>query len=142
MKKKNQNKIAFVGSFDYFHEGHWDIVLQVLDQYDVIYIIIANNPQKQSHSLQARKDYLKNFLQSHPVAHTKIYIKTTSGLTTSILKKLHVNEILRGYRDTTDQIYEDQLYATYLTTMPTLKRVLVASRPAYVNYASSKLKQE
>ncbi len=134
------NKIAFVGSFDYFHTGHWYVVSQVLGQYDVIYIIIANNPSKHSHSLALRKKHLQDFLKSCDFKGSQIYIKTTSGLTTEMLKKIKVNHLLRGYRNDEDKSYEDELYQTYLLTMPNLKRTLIKSDIKHQAIASSKLK--
>ena len=43
---KTIKRALYIGSFDPFTSGHYDILLQAEKLFDEIIIVIANNPQK------------------------------------------------------------------------------------------------
>ncbi len=122
-----KNKIAFPGSFDFIHEGHIYLINSQIDNYDVLYIVISNNPEKHHSSLMIRKILIILSLLKHKIDFKKIKIIKNRGLTVDILNKFNIDTILRGYRDLNDYVYENQLYEKYLLYKPELKRILVKS---------------
>lgn len=137
MKKKKNNYIAFPGSFDFIHEGHLFLIRNQIENYDKIFIIISNNPNKNHSPLFIRKIKIIVAILKNRIPFYKIKIIKNKGMTTDILKKYDINVILRGYRNIDDYIYENELYDKYLLLKPDLKRVLIESTTKYKDFRSS-----
>lgn len=137
--KKNKNKIAFPGSFNFIHEGHIFLIKSQIDKYDNIYILISNNSEKFNYSFFSRKNKIKKIIKEQQLDTKKIKIIVNKGLTTDKLKKLKIDTILRGYRDENDYEYENNLFEVYKKDIPNLKRILIKSDEEHRNIRSSSL---
>ncbi len=98
----------YIGSFDPFTNGHYEIIKQAEKLFDKLYVVISkNNNKKRRFSenlcLEAIKPYLNN--------NTEIFI--SDKLTTDIFQEKNCTYLIRGLRNTTDYLYEEQLLQMY-----------------------------
>lgn len=100
-------KIAvFPGSFDPFHNGHRDIVEQILPVFDKMIIAVGINDQKKyMFSLKERMKLIERNFEGEK----KIVIECYKGLTVDFCKKVNAKFIIRGIRNSTDFEFEKSI---------------------------------
>ena len=110
---------VYVGSFDPFTNGHFEVLDQAVQIFDKVYIGVGINPDKQS--LFNETDRME--MIHHTVKRNyykleqegKIVTKCYKGLTASFLKKIQeANQgqqvfLIRGLRNSVDYGYEENL---------------------------------
>lgn len=96
-------RAIFPGSFDPFHEGHYDILVRAQKLFKKIIIFIGNNNQKNSTDFLKRLEQIKKFLE---LRNNKVRIVYGNENTVDIAKKYHCNYIIRGIRNINDFEYE------------------------------------
>lgn len=96
-------KAIFPGSFDPFHEGHYDILVRAQKLFKKVIIFIGNNNQKKSTDFLQRLEQVKKFLE---LRNNKVRIVYGNENTVDIAKKYHCNYIIRGIRNINDFNYE------------------------------------
>lgn len=119
--------IVFPGSFNPFHEGHWEIIQRISSKYLVL-ILISNNPKKENASFQDRYRQINNFLSLNNKDVNNVIVGINYGLTTEYLNQINCNLVLRGYRNKIDLKYEKQLLNEYRKTKPELNIKLLKSK--------------
>ena len=95
-------KCVYAGSFDPFTVGHYDIYKQAKEIFDEVILVIANNP------LKVRK------FDAHKmdkILREKFGINVVSygGLVADYCRENGVNFLVRGIRNTTDYLYEENV---------------------------------
>ena len=109
----------FPGSFDPFHEGHAFVVQAALRDFDRLYIVISWHDQKvRHHSFQSVFQTLVARYGSNP--RIQIMINATE-LTTTLARRLKCWNLVRGYRNIADLVYEYHLAHQYLAQAPQLR---------------------
>lgn len=96
-------RAIFPGSFDPFHEGHYDILVRAQKLFKKVIIFIGNNNQKKSTDFLKRLEQIKKFLE---LRNNKVRIVYGIENTVDIAKKYHCNYIIRGIRNINDFEYE------------------------------------
>lgn len=96
-------RAIFPGSFDPFHEGHYDILVRAQKLFKKVIIFIGNNNQKKSTDFLQRLEQIKKFLE---LRNNKVRIVYGNENTVDIAKKYHCNYIIRGIRNINDFEYE------------------------------------
>ena len=96
-------RAIFPGSFDPFHEGHYDILVRAQKLFKKVIIFIGNNNQKNSTDFLKRLEQIKKFLE---LRNNKVRIVYGNENTVDIAKKYHCNYIIRGIRNINDFEYE------------------------------------
>ena len=96
-------RAIFPGSFDPFHEGHYDILVRAQKLFKKVIIFIGNNNQKKSKDFLQRLEQVKKFLE---LRNNKVRIVYGNENTVDIAKKYHCNYIIRGIRNINDFNYE------------------------------------
>ena len=109
-------KALYIGSFDPFTSGHYDILKQAEEIFDEIIIVVANNPQKKR---RIDADICAYAIQSI----TKNEVKVSNALTTDLMKYYQCDYLIRGLRNTTDYLYEENLIKQYKLLNPNIKVV-------------------
>lgn len=109
-------KALYIGSFDPFTNGHYDILKQAEEIFDEIIIVVANNPQKKR---RIDADICAYAIQSI----TKNEVKVSNALTTDLMKYYQCDYLIRGLRNTTDYLYEENLIKQYKLLNPNIKVV-------------------
>ena len=133
----NCNIAIFVGSFDPFHIGHLHILKKANSFFSKVYIVVANNPTKQSQSsFDKRVSIIKQILIEN---NLKNQIIINDGLTTDIYDNLKADYIIRGVRNHEDYIYEMDLLKKYKKLNPNIKIIYFYSDEEYINIKSSNI---
>ena len=99
----------FVGSFDPFTNGHYEIVKKSLALFDKVVIGIGINSNKKR---LFEKDTMKNAISElfkNEIAKGKIEVIVYDGLTAEIAKQYNINYIIRGLRNSNDYNYEEEI---------------------------------
>lgn len=109
-------RALYIGSFDPFTDGHYDILKQAEEIFDEIVIVVANNPQKKR---RIDADICAYAIQSI----TKNEVKVSNSLTTDLMKYYKCEYLIRGLRNTTDYLYEENLIKQYKLLNPNIKVV-------------------
>ena len=107
-------RAIFPGSFDPFHEGHDFVVQKGLEDFDLIYIVISWNENKE------------RFFSYFKSKKIKVLINKRQ-LTVNIARKLNCFNIIRGYRNEEDLKYEQKLKSQYLMLEPKINFILYKS---------------
>lgn len=99
----------FVGSFDPFTNGHYEIVKKSLALFDKVVIGIGINSNKKR---LFEKGIMKNAISElfkNEIAKGKIEVIVYDGLTAEIAKQYNINYIIRGLRNSNDYNYEEEI---------------------------------
>ena len=98
----------YAGSFDPITNGHLDIIHRALAVFDVIYVGVLENVEKQSlFSVNDRVAMISNSVQSD-----QVYVDGFTGLLVDYARQKQVNTIIRGLRAVSDFDYEFQMSLT------------------------------
>lgn len=132
----------FPGSFDPFHRGHEFVVDQALkNKFEKIYIVVSWNEDKiRNLSLEKSKQMIEQIYQSNN--KIKVLINKNK-LTVDIARELNCFNIIRGYRDEQDLIFENQLKNNYLKEEPRINFILfhstIKERSSNINKNNKKM---
>lgn len=125
---------VFPGSFDPITIGHVDIVTRALPLFDLIYIAIGENSQKQSlFSIEQRMEWIQSIFKDN----LKIKVIRYQGLTANFCKSIEARFIIRGIRNATDFDYEKTISQINHTLVDKLETVFLISRPELSHISST-----
>lgn len=107
MNAQREPSIAlFVGSFDPFTIGHWDVVDRALSLFDRLIIGIGVHPSKKCLlSAEERLYQIRTLYQDNP----RVEVCAYSGLTIDLAKEYGARHIVRGLRSSLDFEYEKNI---------------------------------
>lgn len=113
-------RALYVGSFDPITNGHYQIIKQAEDLFVDVIVALAHNPSKQRRfkpysCLNAIAPYLKS--------STDLQYLKSNELTTNAFQRLECDYLIRGLRNTSDYLYEEQLFYMYKELCPDIKVV-------------------
>ncbi|MGL5591061.1 MAG: pantetheine-phosphate adenylyltransferase [Metamycoplasmataceae bacterium] len=97
----------YPGSFNPFHKGHFSIIKKALKIFDLIYVVVTLNPDK-----EIANDLLLNArtIKKHFRNNNKIIVLTNDNkLTATLASELGAEFIIRSSRDNLDFKYELEL---------------------------------
>lgn len=102
-------KAIYPGSFDPCTLGHLDIIERSAKLFDVIYVGVLNNSQKNSlFSVEERVNMIKELTKDMP----NVKVLSFDGLLVDFAKEIGVSTVIRGLRAITDFEYELQIAQT------------------------------
>lgn len=118
-------RAIFPGSFDPFHEGHDFVIQKGLEDFDLIYIVISWNENKERFFsyFKSKKIIKRKYKKNKKI---KVLINKHQ-LTVNIARKLNCFNIIRGYRNEEDLKYEQKLKSQYLMLEPKINFILYKS---------------
>lgn len=100
-------KIAVTGTFDPFTKGHKDLIINALNDFDQVHVVVLDNPEKKvEYSLS---DRLKMIELSIAEYGDRVVIDYFDGLAVDYCNKNGIKYILRGIRDDRDFVYEREM---------------------------------
>lgn len=113
-------KALYAGSFDPFTNGHLSIVEQSAKLFDEVIVGIADNSNKSRNTdiwimHDAIKDSLKHL--------DNVIVITISGLVADYCKKKNIGYLVRGLRNTSDYLYEENIAKINSEINPDLKTI-------------------
>lgn len=129
----------FPGSFDLFHQGHYDLVLRALVLFDKLFIVVADNPYKKQASLAQRYSQVCAFFAQNVTAGIEIVPWPYNIV--SFARKYGVKFIIRGIRNVHDFWWEKKIAKCYQKAGD-IELVYFLAKDAYVSFSASKLLQK
>ncbi len=132
METNSTKKILFPGSFEPFHNGHLKVLLSIIDDFDKISILVADNPSK-PHILSKndRKRLILKVLNANlnedQLKKIKVSILKEGDITSNFARRQKFNLILRGVSEIKKEAngyhipeYETNLLSKYHDEFPEL----------------------
>lgn len=128
----------YPGTFDPITNGHLDIIQRGLKIFDVLYVVVPNNIQKNTlFSVEERIDLLKEVLKDYD----NVVIDSTDKLTVEYAKSVGAFAMLRGLRMMSDFEYELQLSAINKVMEKEIETIFVMSSYDLSFISSSSVKE-
>ena len=108
VSKTTLTKAMYAGSFDPFTNGHLDIVKEASAIFDEIYICIAYNPNKKRVTNEYdMADAIRDTLKMNNINNA--YVVVYDGLIADFCMKKEIKYLIRGLRNTSDYMYEENI---------------------------------
>ena len=121
-------KAVYAGSFDPFTLGHLDIVEQAVPLFDEIEILFcANSNKKRFTSAVKMCDQVTEYCKIHFGSKVKVYL-VSNYLVADYCKTYDVDYLIRGLRNTTDYLYEENIANINNEINPDLKTIYFRTR--------------
>ena len=137
-RRKNMTKAIYVGSFDPFTWGHWDILTIASKLFDEVHLVFAINSQKtRSYDANEQAAALKNYCLECRI--TNVIITVTDQLLVDYAKQNDIQYIVRGVRNPTDYEYETNIANINKMLYPECQLIFIQSN--YPNISSSFVKE-
>lgn len=132
-------KIAvYPGSFDPVTNGHVDIVERASKIFDLVYVAIIANPEKDAYfDIKEREEMLKSAIRHI----RKAKVESFDGLLVDYAERKKAHAIVRGLRAVSDFDYEFQMALTNLRMCPKIETIFIMTDYKYSYLSSSLVKQ-
>lgn len=129
----------YPGSFDPLTKGHVDMIERAAKIFDTVYVAIATNTSKKSlFTIEEKLDLAK---QSTAYLENVEIIPLEAGLTVNLAKKLGVQVLIRGLRNTNDFEYETNVALMNKLQNSDIETVFLLSDEKYRFVSSSIIKE-
>lgn len=110
-------KALYIGSFDPFTNGHLDIIKQAENIFDEVLIVVATNSNKKRRfTVGSCMSTMAPLLGKN----TQLGV-SNNALTTDIMGLNNCDYLIRGLRNTSDYLYEEQLFQIYKELKPDIR---------------------
>lgn len=130
---------VYPGTFDPVTNGHIDIIERALKLFGKLYILVGENPQKDTtFTAEERIDMLKQALKRH---NNKIEVEHFDGLLLDYVKKKRSNVIVRGLRAISDFEYEFQRAQFNREFAKDIETIFIMTKDDYAFLSSSIIKE-
>lgn len=142
MRKRKIRLGLYVGSFNPFHVGHNDILLQAESLFDKVVVAVGTNPAKYEGELKVIPEPKNHKIQGVPRRFQQMkFFGLLSDFTWDLEKDGYYDvTIIRGFRDG-DDIKSELTQRKYLWNLnPNLKYVFLTSKPGFEHISSSAIR--
>ncbi|MGN1375204.1 MAG: pantetheine-phosphate adenylyltransferase [Prevotella sp.] len=130
-------KAVFVGSFDPFTVGHYDIVQRALPLFDKLIIGVGVNERKvYMYDVEKRVADITRIFNTNP----KVEVKTYKDLTVDFAKREDAKFIVKGVRSVKDFEYERE-QADINRRISGIETLLLCADPQYSGVSSSVVRE-
>jgi pantetheine-phosphate adenylyltransferase len=129
---------VYPGSFDFFHNGHLDVVERALEIFDRVIVAVAGNPDKRSplFSIEERLDMIRESLEGMPGAE----VDSFTGLTVDFARSRGAQTLVKGLRAYSDFDAELQQALMNRKLAPDVHTIFLMSSFTHIFVSSSILK--
>jgi pantetheine-phosphate adenylyltransferase len=118
----NKKRALYAGSFDPFTNGHLSIVKKAAELFDEVIVGLAiNSDKKRCTATWHMKDAIINQLKELNI--NNVIVVTIDGLVADFCEKQNVSYLIRGLRDTSDYLYEENIAKINNEINPNLKTI-------------------
>lgn len=131
------NKAVFAGTFDPFTLGHYEIVKRASEQYDTVYLAVAESNKNCKFSLKKRVRIAQLSVQDLP----GVVVIPFKGFLTDFMKENGISVYIRGLRNAIDFEYERNLYLAYKSQNANIEGVFYMSSPTLTHVSSSLVRE-
>ncbi len=136
---KKVNIAIVPGSFDPITYGHIDIVKRAAKQYDVVYLAVMINTQKEyMFSISERKQIAMAALADIE----NVEVISSEGMLWELAKELSASAIVKGYRNDKDLEYEINMAEYNKQHYPNAETILLKSNPCLINVSSTAVREK
>ena len=130
---------VYPGTFDPVTNGHIDIIERALNLFDKLYVLVGENPQKETtFTAEERVQMLKEAIKKH---NNKVEIEHFDGLLLNYVKKKKSNVIIRGLRAISDFEYEFQRAQFNREFAKDIETIFIMTKDDYAFLSSSIIKE-
>ncbi|VEU58505.1 pantetheine-phosphate adenylyltransferase [Mycoplasmopsis gallinacea] len=137
---KTDKKAIYAGSFDPFHDGHFQILQKAARLFDFVYVIVSINPDKPDASdIDIRYNNTKKLLSN--LTNVQV-LKNKDRFIAEIAQELDVKYLVRSARDVIDFNYELELAAGNNSLNNELETVLLIPSYEYIKYSSTLIRHK
>lgn len=113
-------RALYAGSFDPFTNGHLSIVEKSAELFDEVIVgIAANSTKKRSMNMYQMKDAIRDQLKHLD----NVIVVVIDGLVADYCKKKDICYLVRGLRNTSDYLYEENVAKINNEINPELKTI-------------------
>lgn len=135
--KKADTRCAVTGSFDPITRGHLDLIERAADAYDKVTVVIAQNEAKQSFlPMNKRLEAVEASIAHLPNVNALV----CEGMVWEFCKAHGIAAIVRGYRNESDRIYEEEM-ALYNRLHGGIETIFLQADPALAHVSSTQVKE-
>ena len=122
-------KALYAGSFNPFTNGHLEMVREASNIFDEVYVCIAVNAEKalsySDNELENKIDAISKSIAEANIPNVKVIFY--SGMIANLCKELNVRYLVRGLRNTSDYLYEENIAKINCELNPELMTVYLRS---------------
>ncbi|ATO31075.1 pantetheine-phosphate adenylyltransferase [Mycoplasmopsis bovirhinis] len=136
---KDNKKALYAGSFNPFHNGHYQILLKALNLFDEVYLLVAQNPNKPKNDIIENINLIKE--KTKGLKNLYVLEPYENILTAKVAQKLKITYLIRSARNNLDFQYELELASLNKGFNPTLETIIIIPDEEYVKYSSSQLQK-
>lgn len=122
LAKKNIKTAVYAGSFDPFTNGHLSVVKDAADVFDKVIICIAHNSaKKRCTNVTEMAHAISKTLDNEGITNVEVVIN--DGLVADYCKEVNAEYLVRGLRNTSDYMYEENIAKINYEINPDLKTI-------------------
>ena len=127
--------------------GHLDVIQKSLVECETLVVLVANNPKKSADyifSLEERAALTRSAIETLPQdLQARITVVTTPGLLIDVYLTENCDAIVRGIRNSHDELFENEQRSLYTVMLPALsdRFLYIEADPAYSAISSSWVKE-
>jgi len=119
---ETEKKALFAGSFDPFTNGHLSILKKACGIFDKVYLCIANNADKnRKYPIEKMENAIKETITINDLTNCEVVI--CDHLIADFCKEIGVKYLIRGLRNITDYLYEENISKINREINPDLETV-------------------
>lgn len=118
------NVALYAGSFDPFTNGHLDVVKEAAKIFDKVYVCcFVNNKKQRSYPMDKMRDSIEACLYREGVHNANAI--TSNMLTAECARLIGAQYIIRGLRNTSDYLYEEEIAKFNNMLNPELRTIYI-----------------
>lgn len=128
------------GSFDPITNGHLWLIREALNAVDVLFVTIGHNPTKKYYFTSDERERQVRMVLSEvlPAAdYDRVWIGHSGDLLVEYAHMVGADYIIRGIRNSTDFLYEQQIQAVNAKIRPTIGTLYFIPPSDYLEVSSS-----
>lgn len=114
----------YPGSFDPITNGHLDILKRSLETFDEVIVLVADNPYKKVRfKSEERVSMIRDAIKDIKGAR----VDFTHGQVVDYANSVATNHLIRGYRNSDDMPFENEIAAVYKKQNPNINIMYLKS---------------